>query len=342
MPFNHAQRLISRACMGILFALLVACTSQTALPTPTTLPTHTPTLLLPTMTPEPSATPTPTEVLTEVPTLFPTNPVPDPSGAWFPAPPVRHARAAHAVVSTGDAIYALAGTDDNRRPVIEVERFDGTTWTVETTLPGDGLNAPAAVFLDNRIYLIGGFKTTTNSPTDEVLLYDLNTQTWSNAAPLPNPRGGHAAVAFDGKIHVVGGGNSQRTLEDHSVYDPATDTWTDLAPLPRAKGSPSAVVFEGVLYVLGGRSGPNDFGETHRYNPETDSWEEGPAISPLGTAGAVDYCNTIYVFGGESQERDIALNEVLRLNLPHQVWELAPPMPTARAPPAGPTSPRPR
>lgn len=336
MPFNHAQRMISRACMGILFALLVACTPETTPPTQSpamsSTPTHTLTPLPPTMTPKPSAplTTSPTETPTETPTLFPTNPIPDPSGAWFPEPPMLFARAAHAVVSTGDVIYALAGTDDNRRPVMEIERFDGTTWTLETTLPGDGLNAPAAVFLDNRIYLIGGFKTTSNSPTDEVLLYDLNTQTWSNAAPLPNPRGGHAAVVLDGKIHVVGGGNSQRTLEDHSVYDPATNTWTDLAPLPRAKGSPSAVVFDGALYVLGGRSGPNDFGETHRYNPETDAWEEGPAISPLGTAGAVAYCNTIYIFGGESQKRDIALNEVLRLNLPHQVWEFAPAMPTAR------------
>lgn len=337
MPFTHAQRQISRACMGIFFALLTACAPQavsTPLPTstpapsltPTPIPSETSTSLPPTMTPKPSLTPTssPTE------TPFPTNPAPDPSGMWFPEPPMIHPRAAHAVVSTGDAIYVLAGTDDNRRTVMEVERFDGTTWTVETTLPGEGLNAPAAVFLENRIYLIGGFESVSNHPVADVAVYDLTTQTWSSAAPLPSPRGGHAAVVLDGQIHVVGGGNAQRTLEDHSVYDPATNTWTDLAPLPRAKGSPSAVVFEDVLYVLGGRSGPNDFGETHRYNPETDAWEEGPAISPLGTAGAVAYCGTIYVFGGESQARDIALNEVLRLNLPHQVWELAPAMPTAR------------
>src|SRR5262245_28046286 len=90
-------------------------------------------------------------------------------GVWELQPPMRNARAAHAVVSTGKAIYALAGTGQARRPVLEVERFDGKEWTVETVLPGSGLNAPAAVFLDGSIYVIGGFNTTTNVPTDKVL-----------------------------------------------------------------------------------------------------------------------------------------------------------------------------
>lgn len=333
MPCPFWRR-ISRACWGLI--LLTACTARTPVP-PTAIPSATSTVLpptsLPTSSPPPTFTmppessPIPTETLTP----YPTNPAPDPSGMWFPAPPMLFARAAHAVVSTGDALYALAGTGADRRPVMEVEHFDGTTWTIETTLPTEtGLNAPAAVYLDGRIYLIGGFDSTSNHPVADVYVYDLTTQTWSNAAPLPNPRGGHAAVVLDGQIHVVGGGNSQRTLEDHSVYDPATNTWTELAPLPAAKGSPAAVVFDGKLYVLGGRSGPNDFGNVDIYNAATDTWETGPAIDPRGTAGAVAYCNTLYLFGGESQARKTSLDEVLRLNLDHLVWELAPAMPTAR------------
>src|SRR3954468_22139002 len=91
-------------------------------------------------------------------------------GAWDDAPPMLHARSAHAVVSTADAIYAIGGTGDSGRPVLEVERFDGTAWRDETRLPGDGLNAPAAAVIGRRIYVIGGFKTTTNVPTSEVLV----------------------------------------------------------------------------------------------------------------------------------------------------------------------------
>jgi N-acetylneuraminic acid mutarotase len=248
------------------------------------------------------------------------------AGVWFDAPPMVHARSAHAVVSTGDAIYAIGGTGDGGGPVLEVERFDGTRWHDETRLPGEGLNAPAAAVIGRRIYVIGGFKTTTNVPSADVLVYDVESRSWSTAAPLPEPRGGHAAAVLDGRIHVVGGGNSQRTLANHSEYDPATNRWTERAPLSRSRGSPAAVAYNGKLYSIGGRSGPGDFGDVEIYDPRTDAWTAGTPIEPRGTAGAAPYCNTIYVFGGESQARKSTLDEVLRLDPSTNQWTRVTPM----------------
>src|SRR6185436_12519980 len=236
----------------------------------------------------------------------------------------------HAVVSTGDAIYAIGGTGEGGAPVLDVERFDGTSWRDETKLPGDGLNAPAAVAIGPRIFVIGGFKTTTNVPTSDVLIYDTRSHSWSNAAPLNAPRGGHAAAVLDGKIHVISGGNSRSTLADHSEYNPATNKWAERAALSRSKGSPAAVAFDGTLYSIGGRSGPGDFGDVEIYDPALDRWSAGPAIEPRGTAGAASYCGTIYVFGGESQAKHSTLSEVLRLAPGRDRWDSAPPMPTAR------------
>jgi N-acetylneuraminic acid mutarotase len=241
-----------------------------------------------------------------------------------------HARSAHAIVSTGDAIYAIGGTGAGGAPVLQVERFDGNQWRDETSLPGEGLNAPAAVAIGQRIYVIGGFKTVTNVPSADVLVYDVAMHVWSNAAPLATPRGGHAATVLDGTIHVIGGGNSQSTLADHSEYDPATNAWIERAPLPRSEGSPAAVAFNGKLYAIGGRSGGSDFGNVYIYDPATDRWGEGPAIEPRGTAGAVLYCGTIYVFGGESQAKNAVLSDVLRLDSSGTVWRTAQPMPSAR------------
>lgn len=206
---------------------------------------------------------------------------------------MRNARAAHAVVSTVSGIYALAGTGTGGRPVLEVERFDGSRWDAEGVLPGEGLNAPAAVAVDDRIVLIGGFDTSTNVPTARVRIYDLKSRQWRDGAPLPAPRGGHAAVVLDGKIHVLGGGNAVSTIDDHSVYDPRTETWRARAPLPRAEGSPAAVVWSGRIYAIGGRSGGSDFGDVYVYDPATDAWTSGPGIEPRGTAGAVAYCGAM-------------------------------------------------
>jgi N-acetylneuraminic acid mutarotase len=253
----------------------------------------------------------------------------DEEAAWEQAPSLGYGRAAHAVVTDGTDVWALGGTGASGEPVLEVERLAGGGWQDVATLPGEGLNAPAAAFLGGRIYLIGGFGTTTNVATDTVHVYDVATRRWSTAAPLPEARGGHAAVVLDGKIHVLGGGNSISTLDLHSVYDPGSDTWREAAPLSRAKGSPAAVVHEGKLWAIGGRSGVDDFGDVDVYDPATDEWTSGPAIPPRGTHGAVVRDGTILVIGGESQARGEALAEVLRLD--DGEWTPVAPLPAPRA-----------
>src|SRR5206468_2696832 len=170
-------------------------------------------------------------------------------GSWHRAASLRSARAAHAVVVADDAIYVLGGTGGGGAPT-GVERFDGRAWKVVTHLPHGGINAPAAVTLNHRIYVIGGFADQTNLPTAAVEIYDPAANAWTEGPPLPAPRGGHAAVVLDGKIHVLGGGNSQSTLADHTIFDPQTGRWTDAAPLPRSEGSVAAAVFGGRLYAI--------------------------------------------------------------------------------------------
>ncbi len=251
---------------------------------------------------------------------------------WTSAPSMRHARAAHAVVATADAIYALAGTGaDDGKPVLSVEKFDGIEWKEETTLPGEGLNAPAAVTMEGRVYVLGGFGTVTNVPIADVRVYNVKSKEWSSAAPLPAPRGGHAAAVLAGRIHVVGGGNSRSTLADHSVFDPSTDRWSELAPLPHAEGSPAAVVLDGKLYAIGGRGGSKDFGDVMVYDKDANSWSAGPVIEPRATCGAVVCRGSIFLIGGESQAKARVLAEVLRLPLGGLEWAAESPLPTARS-----------
>ena len=171
-------------------------------------------------------------------------------GAWTAAPSLPTPRSAHAVTVAGGAIYILGGPGNRN-----VDRFDGRAWRTVTQLPGPALNASAAVTLGGRVYVIGGFEGTSNLPTAAVQVLDPGSRKWSRSRPLPSPRGGHAAVVLDGKIHVLGGGNEVSTLAEHLVFDPKSSAWTKLAPLPRSEGSPAAVAFRGHIYAIGGRSG---------------------------------------------------------------------------------------
>jgi N-acetylneuraminic acid mutarotase len=252
-------------------------------------------------------------------------------GQWRREPEMLTPRAAHAVAATTDAIYVLGGTGSDGKPVLDVERFDGKTWSRETSLPGEGVNAPAAAAIGDNVFLIGGFGTTTNRPVTSVRRYNTKTHQWTDAAPLPAPRGGHAAVVMNGRIHVLGGGNSISTISDHSVYDPQANAWTDGAPLPRSLGSPAAVVLGTTLYSIGGRSGPNDFGDVYLYDSSTRTWTPGASIDPRGTGGAAAIGTSIYYFGGESQARSVVLDDSLRLDAGAKTWVADTRMPTARS-----------
>jgi N-acetylneuraminic acid mutarotase len=247
------------------------------------------------------------------------------AGPWAKAPSLPTRRSSHAVVVAAGAIHVLGGPGTRR-----VDRFDGRRWTKEAQLPGGVLNATAAVALGTKLYVIGGFAAESNVPTARVRVFDVASKRWSEAAPLPAPRGGHAAVVLDGRIHVLGGGNDVSTLALHSVYDPATNTWSSAAPLPRSEGSPAAVVLGGKIYAIGGRSGFDDYGDTFVYEPATNSWSRGPHLPPRGTAGAAVWHGSIYVFGGESQRTGRVLADVYRLAPGGTAWQRVGRMPKAR------------
>lgn len=247
------------------------------------------------------------------------------SGTWGKAPRLPTPRSAHAVVVAAGAIHVLGGPGGDR-----VDRFDGHTWSLETHLPGGIVNAPVAVALGTKLYVIGGFLGATNLPTADVWVFDLSARTWSAGPPLPAPVGGAAAVVLGGRIHVLGGGNNVSTVATHYVLDPNTGQWTTAAQLPRAEGSPAAVVRGGKIYAIGGRSGFSDFGNTYIYDPAADAWTRGPSIPPRGTAGAAVWRGSIYLFGGESQSARSVLGGVFRLAPGARAWRRIGRLPTPR------------
>jgi N-acetylneuraminic acid mutarotase len=247
------------------------------------------------------------------------------SGTWAKASSLPAPRSAHAVVVAAGAIDVLGGPGSAR-----IDRFDGRRWKREGSLPGGVVNAPAAAAIGRSVYVIGGFGGATNVPTAKVRVVDASSGSWRDSAPLPAPRGGHAAVVLAGRIHVFGGGNAVSTIADHSVYDPALNSWSQAAPLPRSVGSPAAVALGGKIYVVGGRSGLEDYGDTFVYDPRSDNWSRGPSIPPRGTAGAAVWRGSIYVFGGESQAKGRVLSDVYRLSPGAARWQRVSRMPTAR------------
>lgn len=90
-----------------------------------------------------------------------------------------------------------------------------------------------------------------------VEMYDPETDSWSDRAPLPTPRQAMgAALGADGRIYVVGGARSYSNPTPMGVveiYDPVADSWSEGPPLshPR-RGHQVVATPEGRIYAIGG------------------------------------------------------------------------------------------
>ena len=111
-------------------------------------------------------------------------------------------------------------------------------------------------------------------------VYDPKTDSWSLAAPMPEPRMLMAAArGADGKIYVIGGQRSwgSTPLSDVDVYEPATDHWSKGPSLGIARvGHAAVTAADGTIWVLGGYAAAPESTEVVRIMADG---KEGPTAS---------------------------------------------------------------
>jgi len=189
-----------------------------------------------------------------------------------------------------------------------VEEYDVTTnsWTARKNTPYP-VEAATAHTIDNKIYVIGGYKGSHDPDKAEVvatvIVYDPSTDSWEYVSEMPTARSDAVSCAVNGRIYVMGGGSSSGLFVTVEEYDPATDTWTRKADMPTARAGIAAAVAEGKIYVIGGEIRQNNdivyLSTVEEYDPTADTWT---TVSDMPTERAWLFAETvngkIYVVGG--------------------------------------------
>lgn len=180
--------------------------------------------------------------------------------------------------------------------------------------------AAGAATVSGKIHVIGG-----RNPDGIVVaaheVFDPQSGTWSDAAPLPKARDHLVVIAAGGKIHVIGGrfkGPADRTGE-HDVYDPATNTWSSAAPLPTPRSGLASAYYHDLILVLGGELPPDHtFPENEAYDLKTDRWT---TLAPMphgrhGFGGGVIGDNAYFVGGSLTPGDGGATDQLIMFHLP--------------------------
>jgi N-acetylneuraminic acid mutarotase len=133
----------------------------------------------------------------------------------------------------------------------------------------------AFVELEGKFYLLGG------RGIKPVEVFDPETNRWDKQAPTPIELHHFQALAYDGKIYVIGAFTgpypNEKPVPVFYIYDPKSDEWTTGAEIPenRRRGSAGVVMHGGKIYVVCGivSGHQGDFVPwLDVYDPKTGEW----------------------------------------------------------------------
>jgi len=141
---------------------------------------------------------------------------------------------------TGNKLYTLGGFNINVASTNGIYQFDptaaiGSKWTTSAAVTPEGIMYAPTCAIGGIIYVGGAsdFSGGTVIDTTNSFSFNPGTNTTGAIAPIPRATGETRALAYNGKMLVMGGGRvAPNPSSEVDIYDPGTNTWTTGAPVP--------------------------------------------------------------------------------------------------------------
>ncbi|NDO20467.1 hypothetical protein FMM68_12495, partial [Lachnospiraceae bacterium MD329] len=209
------------------------------------------------------------------------------------------------IVLHNDKIYAFDGLMYDSVAVYDIET---DTWSQIASMNQTYANLSPIISYNNKLYIIGGTiltDTFSSNTTNEVCIYDIETDTWTQGASMPNDRCDATPVLMGQKIYVAGGykiadGKAKTDLSTFEVYDIDLDTWTIEGNMPNARSGYSAIQYGDDIYYIGGmeRLVGTPYKYVNKYNITRGVWETvNELLYNRAESNAIVYNGKIYVTG---------------------------------------------
>ncbi len=137
---------------------------------------------------------------------------------------------------------------------------DSQRWEPGPRVPR-GVNSAAFAILNGRLHMVGGRHSTGGQILNvaDHQVFDPTANAWTSRAPMPAPRGGHAAAVALGQIFAFGGESFGKTPAVHAevfAYDPRTDRWQEVTRMTEGRHGLGAVGVAGRIHLIGGAAEP--------------------------------------------------------------------------------------
>lgn len=211
----------------------------------------------------------------------------------------------------------------------------GTQWFSTTSAAAFGdRSGQEAVTFNNKMWVIGGFRLSTASPSNDVWS-STDGATWTqvladNVSPGTNQfpqRYFHQVLAYDNQLWVIGGLSPGANYYNDVWSSPDGVTWTERSANSASPGTAqfsqranfAALTYGNLMWVIGGQiTGGLDLNDVWS-SPDGISWTNvladttSPGAAQFGERGgftAVTYKNLMWVIGGVDDSPSVNYSDV--------------------------------
>lgn len=210
------------------------------------------------------------------------------------------ARGGLGAAAASDLVYAVGGSD-GRRALSVVECYDpeANAWTHAFSLLTPRRGVAVAACRD-CLYAIGG--TDGNEVLSSVECLNVFAGVpWTPLPPMLRARRAASAVAFNGRICVVGGAGGlshlEHCIEASEIFDPDRCIWEALPSMLQARRGLALLAVDHALLAFGGSDGEQVLRNVEVYDELHGAWDVRPAMpSSRGYFGAAQ-TQTLEVLG---------------------------------------------
>lgn len=208
------------------------------------------------------------------------------TGKWTPTGAMSVPRCVHTVTQLDSGnVLVTGGIDwltDEVSDTAEVYDHKTGKWSKTGTMHTPRFNHRAVKLRDGKVLVMGGIRASDESRVVAgAEIYDPDSGTWRETAPMHTARRSHAAVLLrDGRVLVAAGASgdkrSKRQLASVEIFDPQTERWTPAAPLRQSRWGPTAdVLGDGRVLVTGGAIDPFAArSSAELYDPQQNTWSD--------------------------------------------------------------------
>jgi len=138
-----------------------------------------------------------------------------------------------------------------------------SVWQDHAPIP-TARNSATGGWIKDELIVTGGRTSAGNLSSTEI--YNLKTDKWRSAAPLPLPQAGTASVVVDDGLIVFGGEiftPEAKVFKEVWCYSISKDTWQALPNMRTPRHGLGAVKFGSKVYVVGGATEPAGSGTSN-------------------------------------------------------------------------------